>query len=454
MNLTNHGYAVPVFKSGLIAGAIMMLFVALPANAQDSSIFTQCPETTELHPDGGDGIKCDHLVAGDGLVTMADGYPQYVFSYARVPLPGELTDPNDPSSERAPTEISGEYPGWVMAKGLMAANIPAPTIVVDEDDELFLSLTNVGMAQRPDLFDPHTIHWHGFPQAGSIFDGVPDSSISINMGATLTYYYSAKDAGTYMYHCHVEATEHMQMGMLGNLWVRPRQNRTPNNTLLSVAFETNAANTANGGTTAPPLPWDSADGPAPVHTTGATYAYNDGDGTTRYDVDFPIQIGSFDAEYHDASFNTQPLPFAGMKDTYFMLNGRGYPDTVNPAVLSTTNDFSGPQDSQPVHSLVTATAGQRILLRISNLAITEFYTLGTNGLDMQVVGRDARLLRDGAGNNMYYETNSLTLGGGQSVDVIITAPTPGTYFLYAKNLHRLSNNNENFGGMMTEIRIQ
>ena len=92
-------------------------------------------------------------------------------------------------------------------------------------------------------------------------------------------------------------------------------------------------------------------------------------------------------------------------------------------------------------------------MRISNLAITDFYTLGTNGLDMQVVGRDARLLRDDAGNNMYYETNSLTLGGGQSVDVIITAATPGTYFLYAKNLHRLSNNNENFGGMMTEIRI-
>ena len=208
-----------------------------------------------------------------------------------------------------------------------------------------------------------------------------------------------------------------------------------------------------GGTTAPPLPWDPADGPEPVHTAGATYAYNDGDGTTRYDVDFPIQIGSFDPEFHDNSFNTQPLPFAGMKDTYFMLNGRGYPDTVNTAELSTVNDFSGEQFSQPVHSLITATAGQRILLRISNLAITEFYTLGTNGLDMLVVGRDARLLRDDAGNNMYYETNSLTLGGGQSVDVIITPTNAGTYFLYAKNLDRLSNNNQNFGGMMTEIRV-
>lgn len=419
---------------GLLAGAISLLFAAFPASAQDSSIFTQCPDTTELHPSG-DGIKCDHLVAGDGMATMADGYPQYIFSYARVPLPGELTDPDDPSSERAPTEASGEYPGWVMAKGLMAANVPAPTIVVDEGDELFLSLTNVGMAQRPDLFDPHTIHWHGFPEAGSIFDGVPDSSIAINMGATLTYYYLANDAGTYMYHCHVEATEHMQMGMLGNLWVRPSQNKTgygadPDSTISRL-----------GGNNS-----SSVEG----------YAYNDGDGTTAYDVEYPIQIGSFDPEFHDASFNTQPLPFAGMKDTYFLLNGRGYPDTVVPGPLpATPNDFVGEYVSQPVDSLITAAPGQRILLRISNLAITAFYTLGTNGLDMLVVGRDAKLLRDDAGNNMYYETNSLTLGGGQSADVIITAPaTGGTYFLYAKNLDRLSNDNENFGGMMTEIRIQ
>jgi FtsP/CotA-like multicopper oxidase with cupredoxin domain len=433
MNPINKGEAMKIISSGLIAGALSMLFVAFPANAQDSTIFTQCPETTDAHPTG-EGIKCDHLVAGDGVVTMADGYPQYIFSYARVPLPGELTDKDDPDSERAPNEASGEYPGWVMSKGLMAANVPAPSIFVDEDDELFLSLTNVGMAQRPDLFDPHTIHWHGFPQAGSIFDGVPDSSISINMGATLTYYYSAQDPGTYMYHCHVEATEHMQMGMLGSLWVRPKQNKIG----YGDPIDANTISRLGGN------PTSLVEG----------YAYNDGDGSTAYDVEYPIQIGSFDPEFHDASFNTQPLPFAGMKDTYFMLNGRGYPDTVHKGALpATPNDYVGSSVSQPVDSLVEAEVGQRILLRISNLAITAFYTLGTNGLDMEVVALDARLLRDDAGTNMSYETNSLTLGGGQSVDVIITPTTAGTYFLYAKNLDRLSNNNENFGGMMTEIRI-
>jgi len=418
-----------------------MLFVAFPASAQDSNIVVQCPTTTELHPSGGDGIKCQHLTAGDGMVTMADGYKQYIFSFASVPLPGV---------GGAPDEASGEYPGWVMDQGNLAANAPAPTIVVDEDDELFLSMTNVGMTMRPDLFDPHTIHWHGFPQAASIMDGVPDSSISINMGATLTYYYNAKDAGTYMYHCHVEATEHMQMGMLGNLFVRPRQNKLGNGDNLFTEFANNGANVLNNGTTPAPAVNTGA-----THANGTTYAYNDGDGTTAYDVEFPIQIGSFDPDFHDASLNVQPLPFSGMKDRYFMLNGRGYPDTVEAGSLPDTEDPTGMlHESQPVSSLVTAAPGQKILLRISNLNITEFYTLGTAGLPMQVIGLDARLLRDDAGNNMYYETNSLTLGGGQSADVIIVAPTtPGTYFLYSQNLDRLSNNAENFGGMMTEIRV-
>ncbi|MDH4125016.1 MAG: multicopper oxidase domain-containing protein [Gammaproteobacteria bacterium] len=405
-----------LISRGLFAAAAAMLFVALPAYTQESSIYTQCPTETTLHPSG-DGIKCKHLSGGDGMVTMADGKELYIFSFSDIPLPADsgvtLT----------------EYPGYVMETGMLAANAPAPTIVVDEDDELFLSLTNVGMAMRPDLFDPHTVHWHGFPQAAAIFDGVPDASISINMGATLTYYYNAKDAGTYMYHCHVEATEHMQMGMLGNLYVRPRQNRCSSDPSI-------------------PCP--------PGHADGDTYAYNDGDGSTQYDVEYPIQIGSFDSEFHDASFGVQPLPFASMRDNYFLLNGRGYPDTTETAVISTPDPLGGiPKPSQPVSSLITATAGDRILLRISNLNVTQFNTLGTNGPAMEVIALDARLLRDDDGNPMYYKTNSVTLGGGQSADVIIeTAGLGGkTFFLYSTNLDMLSNNTENFGGMMTEIRI-
>jgi FtsP/CotA-like multicopper oxidase with cupredoxin domain len=431
---------------GMIAAVCSTLLMAFNecAAAPESSIYVQCGGGP------GPGVDCIHLAAGDGQVTMADdaAKPLYIFSFSEVPLPGVDGAPTDPSL----------YAGFVMDYGLLSANAPAPTIAVDEDDDVYLNLTNVGMVLRPDLSDPHTVHWHGFPNASSVFDGVPESSVAINMGATLSYYYKPVDAGTYMYHCHVEATEHMQMGMLGNLYVRPRQNKLTSSDSLFSAFASNPANTANGGSTAPPAVDTSAMG-------GDTYAYNDGDGTTRYDVEVPIQIGSFDPDFHDASYLVQPLPFRSMKDKYFLLNGRGYPDTVkadNPAttgidesVISTLNDLGNLEDSQPVSSLIEATAGDIILLRISNLNVTQFNTLGTNGIPMQVIAKDARLLRDGAGNNMYYMTNSVTIGGGQSVDVLLhTAGLGGkTFFLYSKNLSQLANNAENFGGAMTEIVI-
>ena len=43
---------------------------------------------------------------------------------------------------------------------------------------------------------------------------------------------------------------------------------------------------------------------------------------------------------------------------------------------------------------------------------------------MQVIALNAKLLRDQAGNNMYYTTNSITLGGGESLDVILDASIP------------------------------
>ena len=117
-----------------------------------------------------------------------------------------------------------------------------------------------------------------------------------------------------MYHCHVEATEHMQMGMLGNLYVHAAQDKVPNGTIL-------------GGHT--------------HNSLTDRYAYNDTNGDTLYNVEVPLQIHAFDSEFHDASRFVQPLPFAEMADRYVMFNGRGYPDTTNPAALPAPSDDGG-----------------------------------------------------------------------------------------------------------------
>jgi FtsP/CotA-like multicopper oxidase with cupredoxin domain len=410
------------FRRTLLSlAAVAALGISASANA---AVFVQCgPNNNGVDPVTGAiksalpaGVQCMHLSAGDGFISMADGRSLYTFGFADV--------------TSTPTDQVG--------LDLLNANFAAPTIELQQGKDFYLTLTNVSMAMRPDLFDPHTVHFHGFPQQPPVFDGMPEGSFGVNMGSSVTYYYKLNDPGTYMYHCHQEATEHMQMGMLGNLFVKPTQDNGP-----AISY---------GG------------------KSYTKFVYNDRDGSTGYDVAKPLQLGSMDHVFHEMSLSINPLPFKNMKDTYPMINGRGYPDTVNPAALpppAEKTDYLAAQNvaadsSQPVSSLVTAKKGERILLRLTNLNVTNYYTITAQGLPMKVVGVGARQLRGpevtpgmNDGKDLYYETSSVTLGGGESTEVMIDTSQvePGTYFLYTTNLNFLSNFEEDNGGMMTEIVV-
>ncbi len=530
-----------------LAALVLSLF-SLPAMSQ--SFMVQCPKTTLLHPtavdnnlenaydtmhaaavipyaaatqggvkypyiSNGGAIKCQQVSGGDGYMTEADGNQTFLFGFGPLSglsliaqgLPGTQfpIDFNKPFNPGTPDYQNGQPnplygkavtpdgaitdPAAIMDTGVLNANIPAPLIAIDEDDELFLTLTNVGMIMRPDLFEQHTIHFHGYPNASSYYDGVPDASLAINIGASFTYYYLAPDAGTYFWHCHITPPEHLQMGMVGQLYVRPRQNRVPVNSGLYAAallqqndLRTACSNTGPTGTgpidilCSVPLPAQNSVNQVadPKTLVGYKYAYNDGDGTTRYDIDVPIQIHGFDPNFHFVGMTFNPEGFADMKDKYFLLNGRSYPDTANTGVISTEDSDGHVRPSQPMSTLITLHShgglggnGEKALLRIADLDVTEYQTLASLGLQMQIVGYNAKLLRDQSGNNLYYTTNSITLGGGESLDAMIdscavraadgvtctTRVPAGTYFIYTPNLDHLSNDAENFGGLMTEIQV-
>jgi FtsP/CotA-like multicopper oxidase with cupredoxin domain len=400
--------------------------LALTGTAANAGIFPQCPDepgvlhTLNSSAEEADKKVCGHLAAGDGWVLRADGGRFYTFGFS---------------------DMTNKSIDKVVVDGLFNAKWSAPTLAFREGQEVYLALSNVGLLLRPDLFDPHSIHFHGFPQAAPIYDGVPDSSAVVNTGSTFTYYYKVNDPGTYIYHCHVESSEHMQMGMLGTLYVKPKQDQLPTGTMLGSFAHVNGTH---------------------------RYAYNDGDGSTRYDVDFPVQLGGFDGPFHDLHEAVQPLPFHEMRSTHTFINGRGYPDTVVAGALPPPEVEDGvpatalPESSQPVSALITATAGQRILLRMSNTSVTEYFTVTALGLPMRLVGQGAAIARGMSdptasvvGKEWAHDVGSLTLGGGESVDVVIdtTGIAAGTYFLYTTNLNYLSNGNEDRGGIMTHIVI-
>ncbi len=492
-------------------------FTTVPVAGTSGGYIVPTPSTVN------GAIKCQQISGGDGYSTMADGTQTFMFSFG--PLSGIADIANGQPGTEFPDVFNTVYPGvlrpgdpattdgatsspystgtpgvfayngavglvpdvdanngsgtagapldghvdprQIMDIGVMNGNIPAPLIAFDEDDEFFLTLTNVGMIMRPDLFEQHTVHFHGYPNASSFYDGVPDASVAINIGGSFTYYYLAPDAGTYFWHCHITPPEHLQMGMVGQLYVRPRQDRLPAGTSLYTGLQEQNGDLRTACIPAADILCSTS---LPAINTGAVrgnnvlgqpqkYTYNDGDGSTAYDVEYALQIHGFDPNFHFVGMTFNPEAFADMKDKYFLLNGRSYPDTVTPGPQATVSSDGSLHYSQPLPSIINIPAGGKALLRISDLDVQEYQTLASLGIPMKVVGWNAKLLRDQAGNNMEFYSNSITLGGGESCDVILDAsnvtlyPSGSVFYLYTPNLDHLSNDAENFGGLMTEVHI-
>jgi len=283
--------------------------------------------------------------------------------------------------------------------------LPSPLLEVYEGDEVELILTNLGLPQRPDLDDTHTIHWHGFANQIPLWDGVPEASMSVPVGRNFTYFYEPRDPGTYMYHCHFEPVEHIQMGMVGPVIVRPDLEKQPGYQEQKLA-------------------------------------YNHPD--TAFDREYLVFLTDLDTRPHDLVANAQEFDWTDYRPDYWLLNGRSYPDTLKP-----DNDTSLPL--QPFSGLIEAHPGDRVLLRIINLGF-EQQCMEILGIVPTVVALDARELRNPQGQEFYREEAVISIAAGQTVDAIFVAPSPGTYPLYNRCFHKQVLAWPS-GGMVSEVRV-
>ncbi len=429
-------------------------------------------------------VRSWKLVATDGYVTMPDPaiiehigvyYPDllapvdennvgqnlYVFGFDDITdIPGfaasNLQAPWDPSQLVSDFDFKG------------FAQISAPLLYCDDGDDIRINLQNLGMATRPDLFDPHTIHWHGFANQIPYFDGVPDASLSVPQGGDLTYRYLPTDVGTYMYHCHVEDVEHVHMGLTGMVFIRTS----------SASPRWSAYNTANPGT---PL------------VSGQKYAYYDP--STRYDREYAIILTEANVENHWNDGHIQVSDWSEYRSTFGLMNGRSWPDTIvkngsffdrdavdgtHPNGTWRNSQFSATESLRLAHNpnsaLIQANAGETVLLRISNLGFDE-HSLVLPGMQMTMVGRDAKFLGSGRPDytpeggtrdgNIMAKTYRIDIGPGESRDMVFTVPSqastgsgnPDVYPFYdrsilfrkkqAGNLDPL----DGYGAMRTEVHV-
>lgn len=92
--------------------------------------------------------------------------------------------------------------------------VPGPVIRVTQGDRVRIILRN-------QLDEPTTIHWHGL-EVPNAMDGVPDvTQKPVPPGASFTYEFQVRQAGTFIYHSHYEATQATR-GLGGVLISEPR----------------------------------------------------------------------------------------------------------------------------------------------------------------------------------------------------------------------------------------
>lgn len=91
--------------------------------------------------------------------------------------------------------------------------VPGPLLIFNEGDSIEIDLWNVSQGA------PHTIHLHGL-DVNQANDGVPALSFEVPHMQHGYYRFRPKDPGTYLYHCHVVSSIHVQAGMYGMLIVQ------------------------------------------------------------------------------------------------------------------------------------------------------------------------------------------------------------------------------------------
>ena len=128
-------------RKNLLAAAVSLALLG-GAGAAGASVNVQCPGDNdgdaawntpgEVKPPN---VRCMHLVAGDGFSEMSDGHPAYTLGFS---------------------DRTGVKPADVIAAGMLGARWPGSTIALDQGDQFYLSLTNVGMVMRHDALAPLT----------------------------------------------------------------------------------------------------------------------------------------------------------------------------------------------------------------------------------------------------------------------------------------------------------
>jgi hypothetical protein len=271
---------------------------------------------------------------------------------------------------------------WGYADGAGPAQYPGPTLIIDQGTAVTINLTN----QIPTIPGNPAVNvsilFPGQDVAAS--GGVPGLlTQEAPPGGTVTYTFTANQAGTYIYYSGTQPELQVEMGLLGAIVVRPTLDATC------------------------ALPAD----PTNIRPSRG-FAYCNAD--AYFDREYLFLLSEIDPAIHRLVEIGQmaKVNITTRHATAWFENGRNFPDTMAMA-------FSPTLPNQPYNAQPIMHPGEKVLIRQIG-AGRDLHPFHTHGQNHLVIARDGRLLKTAASAIIDLPVSDFTTTAvpGETVDEI------------------------------------
>jgi len=344
-------------------------------------------------------IKRKHVVLGAGLALMMAlmfilSTPNAAPVAAQTPPPAEgiicTTSPNATFTLTTQTGYINTPDDnviymWGFSEGGDPFQYPGPVLCVNEGETVTVILHNT-FAEDVSIVFPgqENVMADGAP-AQPQFDGGGVMTSMTNVapanGGSVTYTFVATHPGTFVYQSGTNPAKQVRMGLFGALVVRPTQ--------------------------------------------GANYVNNRPDSKFNPNAEFLVMFSEIDPFLSQAVERGRPFNMNNYKPRYWMLNGRGFPDTIAP-------NFASWLPSQPYGALARIYPYDPV--SNPDYALDRFINMGTDIVPMHphaknslIVNRDGRPVEGTGNEDMAWENYSVPVGPGQSLDGLFRWKDPEDY---------------------------
>jgi hypothetical protein len=277
---------------------------------------------------------------------------------------------------------------WGYSEGSSPFQHPSPVLCVTQGQTVTVILQNTLSEDVSIMFPGQEDVLADGALAQPQFDGGGNLTSLTNVapanGGSVTYSFAASQPGTFVYQSGTDPATQVRMGLFGVLIVRP-----------------------------------------PLGPSGEYYVNNRPDSQFNPDTEFLVLLSEIDPYLNQAVERGQSFDMANYHPRYWLINGRGFPDSMAP-------NFASWLPSQPYGALARVEPWDETTNPLWSLG----RYVGVTSVDLPmhphsksalILGRDGRTLEGPAGEDLAYENFSIPMGPGQTWDGLFRWYDPDGY---------------------------